>query len=169
MSGKEAGHHGYTKGIHRAGERVWGKSQGSWAGSDEDLQPWGFFWRGKAGPHILGPSPDRSRAVGSAPAPGIGHWAGTGLSWDVGSQAELWAKGAQSCYRVALPWTGVSGSEINPSRGWAGTSGLLMPSRLGQDGPVENLTLLDISSESFSLRNNQVIRKFGSLSFIYCR
>lgn len=28
----------------------------AWAGSDGDHQPWGFFWRGKAGSHSLGPS-----------------------------------------------------------------------------------------------------------------
>lgn len=76
MSGKEGGNFDSIKRIHKAGERVLGKSQGAHGLGVMGISSHeGFSERAEQdGPiHILGPSPDRSRAVGAAPAPGIGH------------------------------------------------------------------------------------------------
>lgn len=113
----------------------------SWAGSVGDQQPWGLFWRRKAGPHSLSLShPQQEQGSGDRPSPR--HQA---LSWDwaelgcgLTGRAELWGTGAQGCYRAALARTDASGGEMSPIRSWAGTSDLLMPSRLWQDGPIEN-------------------------------
>lgn len=150
MSGKEGGNFDSIKRIHKAGERVLGKSQGAHGlrvmriSSHE-----GFSERGK-----------QDSTSWAHPQTGAGQW-GQPLPQALGTElgqgwAGIWAYGQSWEQKEPRPAAGtdVSGSEMSLRRSLAGASGLLMPSRLGQDGPVENLTLLDIFSENFSATDN---------------
>lgn len=52
----------------------------------------------------------------------------------------------------------------DPRAAQAGTSGLLVPSGPGQEGPVE-YPILSLA-EDFGTKGKRVLRKFGSLSFM---